>query len=601
MYKYYDEAGIVSYVPDPSVSNSKAYDFKGNILEKTRTVVGNTPILNAINAHSPNWEIPVFRVNWRPPNALITVSSLDLYADQFVDTQLIYRTSSSYDALNRKKKLFYPVDVEGSRKFAYYNYNSAGALQSVMIDDQIYAKHISYNAKGQRIFVAYGNGVITRYAYDDKTFRLARMRTEKYVNPAGSSTEIVYRPSGEIIQDFAYEYDLVGNMLKIHDEPPSSGILNSPLGRDALDRTFVYDPTYRLTSATGREFKFDFLQMPAPWSDNEFHDIDLTNARGYTQEYHYDSVGNLDHLNHSAIGVNGTLGGFSYRYDRDSASNKLKSLNTGTVSYDYTHDDSGNTIMEGSSRHFGWDHSNRMRVFMVQPTNAEPSIFAQYLYDSSGNRIKKIIRKQGGNNIESTVYIDEVFEHNKVSVANNVKENNELHIMDINRRIALSRVGNPLDENDHSPAIRYEINDHVGSSNVIVDNDGSFINREEYYPYGNTSFGSYINKRYKYSGKERDSENSLYYFGARFYAPWLARWMNCDTVEYYDGLSTYYFVHNNPVNFVDDKGNEGSWFKEKLDDFRRSRDCSSRGRICLWRRRGTWHCSSTSNPRDKHG
>ena len=35
-------------------------------------------------------------------------------------------------------------------------------------------------------------------------------------------------------------------------------------------------------------------------------------------------------------------------------------------------------------------------------------------------------------------------------------------------------------------------------------------------------------KRYRFSGKERDDETGLYYFGARYYAPWLGRWTSTD-------------------------------------------------------------------------
>ena len=35
-----------------------------------------------------------------------------------------------------------------------------------------YVEHIAYNAKGQRLLIAYGNGVMTRHAYDPQTFRL---------------------------------------------------------------------------------------------------------------------------------------------------------------------------------------------------------------------------------------------------------------------------------------------------------------------------------------------------------------------------------------------------------------------------------------------
>ena len=70
-----------------------------------------------------------------------------------------------------------------------------------------------------------------------------------------------------MLQDYGYDYDLVGNNLTIRDRTPGSGIPSNPtamaaadprlralLGSgDALDRRFSYDPIYRLLSATGRE------------------------------------------------------------------------------------------------------------------------------------------------------------------------------------------------------------------------------------------------------------------------------------------------------------------------------------------------------------
>lgn len=104
---------------------------------------------------------------------------------------------------------------------------------------------------------------MTRYAYDARTFRLVRLRSERYTTP-GDAT---YRPRGEPLQDYGYEYDLVGNVLAIHDRTPGSGIPNNPdalaagdaqlgsllVAGDALDRRFGYDPIYRLVTASGRE------------------------------------------------------------------------------------------------------------------------------------------------------------------------------------------------------------------------------------------------------------------------------------------------------------------------------------------------------------
>lgn len=99
----------------------------------------------------------------------------------------------------------------------------------------------------------------------------------------------------------------------------------------------------------------------------------------------------------------------------------------------------------------------------------------------------------------------------------------------------------------------------MGSSGTELDNSAQVISYEEYHPFGSTSFhtvnsGAEVSaKRYRYTGKERDDETGLYYYGARYYAAWLGRWTGCDpSVE--DGLNLYVFCQNNPINKVDSDG-----------------------------------------------
>ena len=123
----------------------------------------------------------------------------------------------------------FPQDVEGKRRELRPVYNNAGGLEKVFLDDTLYVERIAYDAKGQRALIAYGNGVMTRYAYDPHTFRLKRLRSERYTQP----DDLTYHPTGEALQDFGYDYDLVGNILG-HPRPDAwqrhsqqSGILNS--------------------------------------------------------------------------------------------------------------------------------------------------------------------------------------------------------------------------------------------------------------------------------------------------------------------------------------------------------------------------------------
>ncbi|MBK0403317.1 hypothetical protein I5M27_09990 [Adhaeribacter sp. BT258] len=81
--------------------------------------------------------------------------------------------------------------------------------------------------------------------------------------------------------------------------------------------------------------------------------------------------------------------------------------------------------------------------------------------------------------------------------------------MDDQKRIATIRVRNGADPDDPTPNTKYFLDDHLGSSSVVLDSAGSLINREEYYPFGETSFGSFAKKRYRFCGKERDEESGF--------------------------------------------------------------------------------------------
>jgi RHS repeat-associated protein len=46
----------------------------------------------------------------------------------------------------------------------------------------------------------------------------------------------------------------------------------------------------------------------------------------------------------------------------------------------------------------------------------------------------------------------------------------------------------------------------------------------------------------------------LSYYGARYLAPWLTRWINPDAAGAVDGLNFYVYVGNNPLKYIDPTG-----------------------------------------------
>jgi len=605
LVRHYDEAGRLDF---------EEFDFKGNLLLKTRRVIADTPLQAVFDAAADNnWQVDAFRVSWPT-----TASPIP---DNLVEALLNpteYVTSMAYDALNRMKAMQYPEDVTGNRQELLPRYNRAGALEQVTLNGQMFVQRIAYNAKGQRILVAYGNGedgngVMTRYAYDPETFRLLRLRTDRYTH-----NDLTYQPNGSPLQDFAYTYDLAGNILTLVDRTPGSGVsgniealrfqssnpelAQALLAGDALFRQFEYDPLYRLRSATGRECRD--IPRPRPMADDlhcgfnqgshgtptQDNAPDLTAL--YRETYDYDPAGNMLNLRHQqAVSSNGGtswettwsrnfgMGLAPEDWNQEWAarqqdwvgqrqtwdnplSNRLThveqrlasgSNNPPVVPQTHFFDANGNLVRENEARHFEWDHSDRMKAFRTQTAGAEPSIHAHYVYDAGGQRVMKWVRRQGGQ-IDVTVYVDGVFEHHRRIMPGDVQENNTLHVMDDQSRIALVRVGEPFDDDEDLPAVKFYLGDHLGSSNVVVSDTGDWVNREEFTPYGETSFGSFRKKRYRFTGKERDEESGLSYYGARYYPPWLAKWVAPDPIGSIDGLNLFEYVRSNPLSLRDNTG-----------------------------------------------
>jgi len=138
-----------------------------------------------------------------------------------------------------------------------------------------------------------------------------------------------------------------------------------------------------------------------------------------------------------------------------------------------------------------------------------------------------------------------------------------LHVMDDKQRIALVETRTQGSE-PGVPAqlMRYQLSNHLGSASLELDDAGQIISYEEYYPYGTTSYQAGRSaaevslKRYRYTGMERDEENGLSYHSARYYAPWLGRWVSCDPSGLKDGVDLYIYVGSNPIGFIDPTGNE---------------------------------------------
>jgi RHS repeat-associated protein len=118
-----------------------------------------------------------------------------------------------------------------------------------------------------------------------------------------------------------------------------------------------------------------------------------------------------------------------------------------------------------------------------------------------------------------------------------------------------------------SVRIRFYHDDHLGSSSVITDANGNLVEETAFYPFGasrNSYQPRHIAEPYGFTAKERDDESGLHYFGKRFYASTLGKWLSTDPMEEKGGsLNLYAYVNNNPMRFQDRDGGEITMTKDK--------------------------------------
>jgi RHS repeat-associated protein len=114
--------------------------------------------------------------------------------------------------------------------------------------------------------------------------------------------------------------------------------------------------------------------------------------------------------------------------------------------------------------------------------------------------------------------------------------------------------------------VSYYFSDHLKTASVITDSSGIIKAESDYYPWGGElQFFNADSNHYKFTGKERDSETGLDYFGARYYANILGRFVTPDWAEkaaavpyaeFADpqSLNLYTYVRNIPTSKIDADG-----------------------------------------------
>ena len=114
-------------------------------------------------------------------------------------------------------------------------------------------------------------------------------------------------------------------------------------------------------------------------------------------------------------------------------------------------------------------------------------------------------------------------------------------------------------ENYPEPDVYFYHSDHLGSASWITDASGAPIQHLQYLPFGEQFVDEHTlayQERFTFTGKERDSESGLYYFGARYHdSEVLTGWLSVDPeTDKYPSITPYHYCHWKPVMHIDPNG-----------------------------------------------
>jgi RHS repeat-associated protein len=257
---------------------------------------------------------------------------------------------------------------------------------------------------------------------------------------------------------------------------------------------YTYDPIYQLTQVTRND--------------------------GVSESYSYDAVGNrLSALTVPSLTYNG--------------SNEL--LSTSKASY--TYDNNGNTTSKtnaSGTTTYTWDFENRLASVTLPGSGGTVT----FKYDPFGRRIQK------SGPAGTTNYL-----YDAASAITDLDANGAV----LARYTQGSGIDEPLASLTGAGTAFFEA-DGLGSITSLSGPSG-LTDTDTYKPFGITTATGTNPNRFRYTGREWDSETGLYYYRARYYDPQIGRFISEDPLGFAgSGTDFCKYVLNDPTSLTDPTG-----------------------------------------------
>ncbi len=505
----YDSLGrLVSESNPESGNNAYTYDANSNIVEKDDAKSIHTSYtydsLNRIISKTFSDGTPSISYSYDGENPLGVTCQNSIGRLSGISTRRI-REAFSYDSMGRVIHEFKEIDL------------------------YTFAISYTYDLAGNIVSETYPSGrVINRSINTAGKITAVRDATRDIDVVYG----IAYAPSGSIAQK-TYGNGII-NTISFNDRLQPTRIIHGTL----FDVSYnYYDPSGNNNDNVMGITDNLVPQKTAAYSYDDLNRLVSASTGIWSQIFSYDIYGNM-------LSKQGTGGApsTSYTYNQK---NQIEGL---------AYDQDGNLLEDGNSS-FAYDAENQLTASGVYT----------YIYDECNRRLIKEKMLDYNEEIynERIFYIydnnGQVISEYSIAGAGSMCWKKDLIYLE---NILVKTAENPSAEIcilQSSDSEYYYHQDQIGSIRIVTNNSGTQANAHEYYPYGEeVNTQPTTRDENLFTGKLRDIETGLDYFGRRYYGNALGRFLSVDP-----GLSNtgapqtwnkYVYCLNNPLKYIDPDG-----------------------------------------------
>jgi RHS repeat-associated protein len=389
----------------------------------------------------------------------------------------------------------------------------------------------------QQVFTA---GNHTAYTYDN----IGQLKTAQGFESAGGA---------RLLEQYGYAYDAAWNLnSRTNNNFTQSFSVNdlnelSSAGRSGT-LTVAGTTTEPGADITGVTVSGTGLSSGAAqvYADGTWARTNATPADG-ANSYTATATDTAGRSSSSSVSVN-LPASPSYLYD---GNGNLTNDGTRSFAYDDENQLVGAWVSGAWSNNFAYDGLNRKRIERDYSWNGSSWLETNevhYVYD--GNLV---FQERDGNNLPVTTYTRGNDLSGDLQSAGGIGG----LLARSDRMSVVPRILSPANPHPQNVSSFYYHSDGNGNVTALVEPNGYSVASYQYDPFGNMFSMSGLMagaNKYRFSSKEWNDNDGLYYYGKRFYDPNLQRWLNRDPIQESGGINLYDFVANDPLSLFDAYG-----------------------------------------------